>query len=94
MKDIDLMDPQEAYKDLLSDLQRHAKVCPAAALAVDLIYAMEKTLQNRKLLGETINYCVLFMLIEPVNEMIDFAVDLREQMEDVANGGPKRMIVR
>ena len=90
----DLMDPQEAYEDSLSDLERHAKACPAAALAVDLIYAMGKTLHNSKLLGETVNACVLFELIEPVNEVIHFAVDLREQMEAVANGGPERMIVR
>ena len=79
----DLMDPQEAYEDSLSDLERHAKACPAAALAVDLIYAMEKTLHHSKLLGETVNACVLFELIDSVNEVIHFAVDLRRGDDSV-----------
>jgi hypothetical protein len=87
------MEPQEVFEELFYDLQKQAEADPAAALALDLIYAMEKSLHKRKQLSEAVNACILVELIEPVRELTSFSVELQKRMETVGDGGPV-MIVR
>ena len=77
----DVMNPKDTYDELLTDLQEHAKACPAAALAAELMHAMEVVLQGSGTLEDIGDAYLLLDLIGPVNELTHEAVELRRKVD-------------
>ena len=82
----DVMNPKDTYDELLSDLQEHAKACPAAALAVELMHAMEYVLSKNDTLEDIGDAYLLLDLIGPVNELAHEAVELRRKVDAEFSG--------